>query len=63
LNGTVRGLIDFRQPAAGGLSHARDVTAVSLVLEDGQITRVYLVRNPRKLTRLAEPADLSRSMR
>jgi RNA polymerase sigma-70 factor (ECF subfamily) len=33
---------------------------VSLVVEDGRITRVYLVRNPRKLTRLDEPADLTR---
>jgi RNA polymerase sigma-70 factor (ECF subfamily) len=34
--------------------------AVSLVVEDGRVTRVYLVRNPRKLTRLDEPAGLSR---
>jgi hypothetical protein len=24
------------------------------------VTRIYLVRNPRKLTRLDEPADLAR---
>ncbi|WRZ88021.1 RNA polymerase sigma-70 factor [Streptomyces sp. NBC_01007] len=35
-------------------------TALSLVVENGQVTRVYLVRNPRKLTRLDEPAELVR---
>ena len=35
-------------------------TAVSLVVEDGRITRVYLMRNPRKLTRLDEPSELAR---
>jgi hypothetical protein len=39
---------------------APDVAAVSLVVEDERATRVYLVRNPRKLTRLDEPADLAR---
>jgi RNA polymerase sigma-70 factor (TIGR02957 family) len=34
--------------------------AVSLVVEDGRVTRVYLIRNPRKLTRLDKPADLTR---
>jgi RNA polymerase sigma-70 factor, ECF subfamily len=33
---------------------------VSLVVEDGRVARVYLIRNPRKLTRLNEPADLAR---
>jgi hypothetical protein len=33
---------------------------VSLVVEEGRVARVYLVRNPRKLTRLDQPADLSR---
>jgi RNA polymerase sigma-70 factor (ECF subfamily) len=31
-----------------------------VVAEDGRVTRVYLVRNPQKLTRLDEPADLAR---
>ncbi|MFE6761505.1 RNA polymerase sigma-70 factor [Streptomyces sp. NPDC057689] len=35
-------------------------TAVSLVVEEGRITRVYLVRNPLKLTRLDEPVELAR---
>jgi RNA polymerase sigma-70 factor (TIGR02957 family) len=34
--------------------------AVSLVVEDERVTQVYLVRNPRKLTRLDEPTDLAR---
>jgi RNA polymerase sigma-70 factor (TIGR02957 family) len=46
--------------AAGRIEIDGDLTAVSLVVEDGRVTRVYLVRNPRKLTRLDEPADLSR---
>ena len=45
---------------AGRIEVDGDLTAVSLVVEDGRVTRVYLVRNPRKLTRLDEPADLSR---
>ena len=35
-------------------------TAVSLVAADGRITAIYAVRNPHKLTRLDEPARLSR---
>jgi RNA polymerase sigma factor (sigma-70 family) len=34
--------------------------AVSLVVENGLVTRVYLVRNPHKLTRLTEAAHLTR---
>ncbi|MFG2566510.1 RNA polymerase sigma-70 factor [Streptomyces sp. NPDC048567] len=34
-------------------------TAVSLVVEEGRVSRVYLVRNPRKLTRLDEPVPLA----
>jgi RNA polymerase sigma-70 factor (ECF subfamily) len=45
---------------AGRLEVAGEPAAVSLVVEDGRVTRVYLVRNPRKLTRLDEPADLAR---
>ncbi len=37
-----------------------ETAAVSLVVDDGRVTRVYLVRNPRKLTRLKQPADLAR---
>ena len=35
-------------------------TAVSLVVEDGRITRIYAIRNPHKLARLDEEAALSR---
>jgi len=37
-----------------------DVTAVSLVIEDDRITRIYAVRNPNKLGRLEEVAELRR---
>ncbi len=35
-------------------------TAVSLVVADGRITRIYAIRNPHKLARLDEEAKLSR---
>ena len=50
LNGAPAGLIEV----------AGESAAVSLDVEDGRVARVYLVRNPRKLTRLDEPADLAR---
>jgi RNA polymerase sigma-70 factor (ECF subfamily) len=36
------------------------LAAVSLVVENGQVTRIYAVANPQKLTRLDEPAELAR---
>ena len=36
------------------------LAAVSLVVENGRITRIYAMANPRKLTRLDEPAELAR---
>jgi DNA-binding Lrp family transcriptional regulator len=36
------------------------LTAVSLVVENGQVTRIYAIANPQKLTRLGEPAELAR---
>jgi hypothetical protein len=36
-------------------------TAVSLVIEDGRISRIYVIRNPRKLARLVEELRLSRT--
>ncbi|MGH6655572.1 MAG: RNA polymerase sigma factor SigJ [Actinocrinis sp.] len=39
---------------------AGEPAAASLVVQDGLVTQVYLVRNPRKLTRLDEPVDLVR---
>lgn len=35
-------------------------TVVSVAVEDGRITRIYAVRNPQKLARLGEPAELTR---
>jgi RNA polymerase sigma-70 factor (TIGR02957 family) len=37
-----------------------DVTAVSLVIEDGRVTRIYAMRNPKKLGWLQEVAELRR---
>jgi RNA polymerase sigma-70 factor (ECF subfamily) len=37
-----------------------DATAVSLVVEEGRITRIYAIRNPQKLTRLGRVAELRR---
>jgi RNA polymerase sigma-70 factor (ECF subfamily) len=45
---------------AGRFEIDGEPTAVSLVVEHGRITRIYLMRNPQKLTRLDEPADLAR---
>ncbi|MDQ0581829.1 RNA polymerase sigma factor SigJ [Streptomyces rishiriensis] len=45
---------------AGRFEIEGEPTVVSVVVEDGLITRVYLMRNPRKLTRLDEPAELAR---
>ena len=35
-------------------------TVVSVVIEDGRITRIFAMRNPHKLGRLDEPAELTR---
>lgn len=45
---------------AGRIEFDGEPSAVSLVVEDGRITRIYVVRNPRKLTRIDEPAEISR---
>jgi hypothetical protein len=37
-----------------------EVTAVSLVIEDDRITRIYAIRNPHKLQRLETVAELRR---
>ena len=50
LNGAPAGRIEV-----GGQS-----IAVSLVVENGQVSRIYAVANPRKLTRLDQPAELAR---
>jgi RNA polymerase sigma-70 factor (TIGR02957 family) len=51
LNGAPAGRIDL----AGELD-----TAVSLVVDDGRITRIYAMRNPHKLAGMGEEATLSR---
>ncbi|MFH9549362.1 RNA polymerase sigma-70 factor [Streptomyces sp. NPDC017435] len=45
---------------AGRFEIDGEPTAVSLVVENGLVTRIYLMRNPHKLTRLDEPAGLAR---
>jgi RNA polymerase sigma-70 factor (ECF subfamily) len=51
LNGAPAGRIEFD----GELS-----AAISLVVEDGRVTRIYVMRNPRKLARLDQTAELAR---
>ena len=51
LNGALAGRIDL----AGELD-----TAVTFVVEDGRIARIYAIRNPHKLGRLEEVAELRR---
>jgi RNA polymerase sigma-70 factor (ECF subfamily) len=50
LNGAPAARIDFDG----------EVTAVSLVIEEGRISRIYAIRNPHKLTGLRAEAELSR---
>jgi RNA polymerase sigma-70 factor (ECF subfamily) len=45
---------------AGRIDVAGEPAAVSFAVADGRVTKVYVIRNPRKLTRLDEPADLAR---
>jgi RNA polymerase sigma-70 factor (TIGR02957 family) len=45
---------------AGRIEINGQPVAMSLVVENGQITRIYAIANPQKLTRLDEPADLAR---
>ncbi len=45
---------------AGRIEIDGERAAVSLVVENGRITRIYAIANPRKLTRLDEPAELAR---
>jgi hypothetical protein len=37
-----------------------EATAVSLVVEDGRISRIYAIRNPQKLSWLGKVAELRR---
>jgi RNA polymerase sigma-70 factor (TIGR02957 family) len=45
---------------AGRIEIDGESSAVSLVVENGRVTRIYVIRNPRKLTRLDELAELAR---
>ncbi|MFE7112234.1 RNA polymerase sigma-70 factor [Streptomyces sp. NPDC057575] len=45
---------------AGRFEIDGEPTAVSLVMENGRVTRIYLMRNPQKLTRLDELAQITR---
>ncbi|WP_326686917.1 MULTISPECIES: RNA polymerase sigma-70 factor [unclassified Streptomyces] len=45
---------------AGRIEIDGEPAAVSVVVENGRVTRIFVVRNPQKLTRLDEPADLAR---
>jgi RNA polymerase sigma-70 factor (TIGR02957 family) len=46
---------------AGRIEIDGELSAVSLAVENGRVTRIYLMRNPRKLTRLDQPTELARS--
>jgi RNA polymerase sigma-70 factor (ECF subfamily) len=45
---------------AGRIEIDGQLAAVSLVVENGRVTRIYAMANPRKLTRLDEPVELAR---
>ncbi|MFW6720952.1 RNA polymerase sigma-70 factor [Streptomyces sp. MAR4 CNY-716] len=45
---------------AGRIGIDGELAALSLVVENGRITRIYAMANPRKLARLDEPAELAR---
>jgi RNA polymerase sigma-70 factor (ECF subfamily) len=45
---------------AGRIEMDGRLAAVSLVVENGRVTRIHAMANPRKLTRLDEPAELAR---
>jgi RNA polymerase sigma-70 factor (ECF subfamily) len=45
---------------AGRLEIDGELSAVSVMVEHGRVSRVYLMRNPGKLTRLDRPAELVR---
>jgi hypothetical protein len=47
-------------PPPGGVYIGGAATAVSLVVEDGRITRIYAIRNPQKLGWLEKVAELRR---
>jgi hypothetical protein len=47
-------------PDADPVARSRFWTRSSTTVENGRVTQVYVVRNPHKLARLDEPAELAR---
>jgi RNA polymerase sigma-70 factor (ECF subfamily) len=45
---------------AGRIEIDGEPSAISVVVEDGRVTRIYVVRNPQKLTQLDAPTELVR---
>ncbi|MFD6997639.1 RNA polymerase sigma factor SigJ [Streptomyces mirabilis] len=60
LPGRVVSAVWLNGAPAGRIEVDGRVAAVSLVVEDGKVTRIHAIANPRKLTRLDEPAELTR---
>jgi RNA polymerase sigma-70 factor (TIGR02957 family) len=60
LSGLVAATTRFNGMPGARFDVGGDVTAVSLVIEDHLITRIYAIRNPDKLRRLGEVAELRR---
>lgn len=58
--GRVVSVVWLNGSPAGRIELEGRLAAVSLVVENGKVTRIHAIANPRKLTRLAEPAVLSR---
>jgi RNA polymerase sigma-70 factor (ECF subfamily) len=59
--GAVVGTVWLNGAPAGRIVLAGEIdAAISLVVADGRITRIYAIRNPHKLTRMDEEATLSR---
>jgi hypothetical protein len=59
--GAVVGTVWLNGAPAARIDLAGEIdTAVSLVVADGRITRIYAIRNPHKLAWLDEEATLSR---
>jgi RNA polymerase sigma-70 factor (TIGR02957 family) len=60
LSGLVAATARFNGMPSARFEVGGDVTAVSLVIEDDRITRIYAMRNPNKLGGLEEVAELRR---
>ncbi|WP_030567547.1 RNA polymerase sigma-70 factor [Streptomyces aureocirculatus] len=58
--GRVVSVVWLNGAPAGRVELEGRLATVSLVVENGKVTRIHAVANPHKLTRLAEPAELVR---